>query len=82
MIDEPVILKTGVLLLIESQEELNILADLTQTLELDSLHIDDDYVAYMEDVLIVIPLREIEVGHWTSQVKPRKFGSWYRKHKG
>lgn len=72
-------LNHNTLLLIQTQEELNQLAEATKSIALDSLHIDEHYVAFMEEVLIVIPQSQIEEGHWTSRVKPTLFSKWYKK---
>jgi len=74
-------LKHGVLLLIEDQEELNMLAEVVDGVEVDALHIDEPYVAYMEEVLYVIPQSQIDESHFMYNVKPRKFKSWFRSIK-
>jgi len=71
-------LKHGVLLLIASQDELNLLAEVVEIVE-DCLHINEDYIAYMDEVLMIIPLSQIDESHQFYRVKPRKFSSWYRK---
>ncbi len=74
-------LKCGVLLLIESQEELNSLAEVVCGVEVDALHIDEPYVAFVDDVLYVVPLSQIVEGHMYFRIKPRRFGSWIRSVK-
>jgi len=74
-------LKHGVLLLIASQDELNLLAEVVDGVEVDALYVDEPYLAFMEDVLYVVPQSELEEGHFMKDVKPRKFSSWYRKVK-
>lgn len=74
-------LKHGVLLIIETQEELNILAEVVDGVEVDALHIDEPYLAFMEEVLIVVAQSQLELGHFMSEVKPRKFSSWYKSIK-
>ena len=73
-------LKSNELILIEKQDELNKLAEVTGSLALDCLHIDEPYVAYIDEVLIVVPLKEIDETHHLRGVKPRKFNKWIRKH--
>ena len=70
------------LVLIETQEELNQLAEATGSLALDSLHIDEDYVAYVDEVLIVVPLKEIDETHYLRGIKPTLFRKWYKKYIG
>jgi len=47
-------LKHEVLLLIENQDQLNMLAEVTDMVD-DCLHIDEPYLAFMEEVLIIVP---------------------------
>ena len=70
-------LKHNILLLIETQEQLNLLAEVTGMVD-DAVHIDEPYLAFMDEVLWVIPQNKLEEGHFMSQVKPRHFMSWYR----
>ena len=70
-------LKHGVLLLIETQEELNLLAEVVDGVEVDALHIDEPYIAFMDEVLYVVPQNKLEEGHFMSEVKPRRFTPWY-----
>jgi len=72
------VIKTAEVVLIETQEELNTLAEVVDGVEVDALHIDEPYVAFMEEVLYVIPQRKLETGHWAEQVKPRPFRKWYK----
>lgn len=74
-------LKHGVLVLIETQEELNLLSEVVDGVEVDALHINEPYLAFMEEVLMVVPQSQLEEGHFMSQVKPRKFNSWYKSIK-
>jgi len=75
-------LKHGVLLLIANQEELNMFAEVVSGVEVDALHIDEPYVAYMEEVLYVIPQSEIDESHFMYNIKPRKLKSWYKSVQG
>ena len=68
-------------ILIATQEELNLLAEAVEGVEVDALHIDEPYVAFMEEVLHVVPQSQLEEGHMFYNVKPRKFKSWYRSIK-
>ena len=72
-------LKHNILLLIENQEQLNQLSELVDGVEVDALHIDEDYVAYMDDVLYVVPYSQIDDTHFLRHVKPTVFRKWYQK---
>ena len=74
-------LKHGVLLLIETQEELNLLAEIIDGVEVDILHIDEPYLAFMDEVLWIVPQSKLEVGHFMEDVKPKKLKSWYKSAK-
>jgi len=73
-------LKHGVLLLIENQDQLNMLAEVTDMVD-DCLHIDEPYLAFMEEVLIIVPQSQLEEGHMFYGVKPRRFNAWYKSVK-
>ena len=74
-------IKSGQLVLVENQDELNLLAEVTGSLALDCLHIDEPYVAYVDEVLIVVPLKEIDETHHLRGIKPTLFRKWYKKIK-
>ena len=74
-------LKHGVLVLIEDQEQLNQLSEVVDGVEVDALHIDEPYVAFMDEVLHVVPQSQLEEGHFMHNVRPRGFKSWYRSIK-
>jgi len=74
-------LKHGVLLLIANQDELNQLAEVVDGVEVDALHVDEDYVAYMDDVLYVVPYSQIDETHFMRVIKPTLFKKWYKKVK-
>lgn len=74
-------LKHGVLLLIETQEELNLLSEVVDGVEVDALHIDEPYLAFMDEVLYVVPQSKLEEGNFMSEVKPRRFMFWYKSVK-
>ena len=74
-------LKHGVLLLIADQEELNMLAEVVDGVEVDALHIEEPYLAFMDEVLWVVPQSKLEEGHFMSEVKPRKLRSWHKSVK-
>ena len=74
-------LNHNTLLLIQTQEELNQLAEVIPGVEVDALHINQDYVAYIDEVVWIVPLDKLESGHWTSRVKPTPFKKWYKKQK-
>ena len=74
-------IKQGEVILIANQDELNKFVEVMRentdiTLNQDELHIDKNYVAFMEDVLYMIEQDKIETGHWTEHIKPRKFSQW------
>lgn len=74
-------LKHSVLLLISSQEELNMLAEVVEGVEVDALLVDEPYVAYMEEVLYVVPQSQIDETHFMRNVRPTLFIKWYKKIK-
>lgn len=74
-------LKNNIVLLIETQEELNQLADITKDIALDSIFVDEPYVAFMDEVLWIVPQNNLEFGHWASLVRPTLFRKWYKKQK-
>jgi len=78
--EKPNPLNHGVLLLIADQEELNMLAEVVGMVD-DCLHINEPYLAFMEEVLMVVPQSQLEEGHFMAEVKPRKFKSWYKSTK-
>jgi len=71
-------LKHGVLLLITHQEELNQLSEVQDGVEVDALFINEPYLVFMDEVLHIVPRSQLEDGHFMSEVKPRKFKSWYK----
>lgn len=74
-------LKHGVVLAINTQEELNLLAEIEDIVE-DCLFIDEPYIAFKDELAIqVIPLREVDESYPMEFLKPRKFMPWYRKNK-
>ena len=80
-------LKVGVLLAINSQEDLNELAMLTGAFELDSIVIDGEYVAYTDydgsvEGMVWVVSKETYLEYnpmWDG--KARKFKSWVRSLK-
>ncbi len=76
------VLKYNAVVLIETQEDLNQFAELEEVPE-DALHIDEDYVAFRDDLGAVqlIPKSKLEAGHWSSQIKPTLFRKWYNKNR-
>jgi len=79
--EKPNPLKHGVLLLIADQEELNLLAEVVDGVEVDALHIDEPYLVFMDEVLMLVPQSQLEEGHMFYGVKPRRFMSWYKSIK-
>lgn len=74
-------LKNNIVLLIETQEELNQLAEITKDIALDSIFVDEPYVAFMDEVLWIVPQNKVEEGHWASLVRPTLFRKWFKKIK-
>ncbi len=72
-------LKSNELILIENQEELNQLAEVISGVEVDALYIDEDYVAYMDEVIWIVPLSEIDDTHFMRYTKPTPFKKWFKK---
>ena len=88
--DTGVVLKAGVVLLLENQEQFNKLASLFDLQE-DSVCIDGVYVAYMDEypALQVAPIQNIcgEIDNALEafehkNLKPVEFDKWYKKIKG
>ena len=88
--DTGVVLKAGVVLLLENQEQFNKLASLFDLQE-DSVCIDGVYVAYMDSypALEVCPIQDIcgEIDNALEafehkNLKPVEFDKWYKKIKG
>lgn len=84
------VLKAGIVLLIESQEQFNKLASLFEEVQEDSIIIDGVYVAYMDDypALQVCPISEFseEIEDFIEacshkNLKPLDFDVWHRRLK-
>lgn len=85
-----IVLKSGIVLLIESQEQFNKLASLFEEVQEDSIIIDGVYVAYMDEypALQVCPISEFseEIDDFIEacshkNLKPIDFDVWYRRLK-
>lgn len=76
-------LKHGVVLLIETQEELNMLSELEDGVKKDCLHIDEPYVAFKDSdaAIQILPQSQIDDSYPMEFEKPRKLKSWYRSNK-
>ena len=74
-------LKPGTVLLVTTQEELNLLLGLTDGMAYDSLVIDEDYIAYHDEVLHIMPFSQIDQSYPREFEKPRRFMPWYRSVK-
>ena len=74
-------IKHNELILIQTQEELNTLSEYIDGVEVDALHIDRDYVVYMDIVVWVVPLTEIDETHFMRNIKPITLKKWVRKQK-
>ena len=84
------VLKGGIVLLIESQEQFNKLASLFEEVQEDSIIIDGAYVAYMDEypALQICPISEFseEIDDFLEacshkNLKPIDFDVWYRRLK-
>lgn len=84
------ILKGGIVLLIESQEQFNKLASLFEEIQEDSILIDGAYVAYMDEypAFQVEPIENFseEIDDFLEacshkNLKPMDFDVWYRRLK-
>jgi len=81
MIDEPkTSLKYNIVLAINTQEELNLLASLEEGVKEDCLCIDEPYVAFKDsdNAIQLLPLSDIDDSYPMEFNKPRKFMPWYR----
>ena len=84
-ITEPISkLKHNIVLAINTQDELNLFAELDAGISKDAVYIDEPYVAFKDsdNATQLLPYREIEIEIESYPIefrKPRKFMSWYRK---
>lgn len=81
------VLKVGIFLAINTQEELNELAELTGAFVADSIIIDREFVTFtdydgaIEGSINVVPLKEYIEENPHMNIKTRKFKSWKRNLK-
>ena len=84
------VLKSGIVLLIESQKQFNKLAVLFEDIQEDSIVVDGAYVAYMDEypALQVEPIENFseEIDDFLEacshkNLKPMDFDVWYRRLK-
>ncbi|RLA82786.1 MAG: hypothetical protein DRG78_06215 [Epsilonproteobacteria bacterium] len=70
------ILKSGVVLAINTQEELNQLAEVTKSFSLDSIVIKEDMFAVADEIgaVVVLPMSDYD----SRYNKPRLFKTWIR----
>jgi hypothetical protein len=75
-------LKYGVVVLISTQEELNLFAELEEIPE-DALHIEQDYVAFRNELgaVEIMPRIETLEGYPLEFLKPTIFRKWWAKNK-
>lgn len=69
----------GALLVINTQEELNEFVEIMEILEKDSLVIDEEYVVYMDEVVYIVPYKEIDESHFLFGAAKIKFNKWRKK---
>ncbi len=76
-------LKHNVVLAINTQDELNLLAELEEGISEDAVLIDEPYVAFKDNdnAVQLLPLSEIDESYPMEFDKPRKFMPWYRKNR-
>lgn len=77
-------LEHNIVLLITTQEELNQLSELEEGVTQDALHIDEPYLAWKDhdDAIQLMAKSQLDQSYPQEFYKPRKFKSWYNKHKG
>jgi len=75
-------LKHNVVLAINTQEELNLFAELEDGIKEDCVYINEPYIAFKDNdnAIQLLPLREIDESYPLEFKKPRKFMPWYRKN--
>jgi len=75
-------LKHNIVLAINTQEELNFLAEVVEGISIDAIYIDEPYVAFLDNnnAVQLFPLSEIDESYPREFDKPRKFMPWYRKN--
>lgn len=76
-------LKHNIVLAINTQDELNLLAELEEGISVDALLIDEPYVAFKDNdnAVQLLPLSDIDESYPREFNKPRKLMPWYRKNK-
>jgi len=76
-------LKHNTVLLINTQEELNLLAELEDGVKEDCLCIDEPYVAFKDsdNAIQLLPLRDIDESYPAEFHNLRKLKPWYRRNK-
>lgn len=75
-------LKPNTVLLITTQEELNLFAELEDGVSKDALCIDEPYIAFTDgdNAIQLLPQSDIDDSYPIEFHKPRKFSSWYRSN--
>ena len=75
-------LKPNIVLAINTQDELNLLAELEEGISEDAVFIDEPYIAFKDNdnAVQLLPLSEIDDSYPREFDKPRKFMPWYRKN--
>lgn len=69
--------------MINTQDELNLLAELEEGIKEDAVLTDEPYVAFKDNdnAVQLLPLSEIDESYPREFDKPRKFMPWYRKNR-
>jgi len=75
-------LKHNVVLAINTQEELNLLAEIEEGINKDCIYIDEPYVAFKDSdsVVTLMPTDDINDSFPLEFKNPRKLKPWYRKN--
>lgn len=75
-------LKHNIVLAVNTQEELNLLAELEEGVNVDCLCIDEPYVAFKDsdNAIQLLPFSEVDDSFPREFNKPRKLKPWYRSN--
>jgi hypothetical protein len=82
------VIKSGVAVLLDSQEQLNLLAEISGQYDIDSIIVDGIYVAFSDEInaINVVPLSDITEdcvleAFEHKNLVPVDFSKWYKKVK-
>lgn len=83
------LIKTGEVIVLETQEELNYLIGFFEGIDADSIIVDEPYIAYMDSypALVVSPIKEFsdDIDHFIEackhkNMKPIEFNTWKKRN--